>query len=171
MISLTISILLLIFSCIAYKNDPAPARRRAIKSLTIADVPLTVIYLYFFFVILLGAMRDHNAGLGFDSGSIVLLLLLLLPISVALPAIFFGIRAINDKTLMAIGMSKAAEEENLKNTALKFCVKCHTSSPLQATECKHCKGTEFTFEAPNEVSVIPQQIRNNTPSDDEVEDK
>ena len=169
MISLTISILLLIFACIAYKDDPAPSRRKTIKILTIADIPLTVVYLYYFAVITINVIKGAEYGLGYNTGGVVLMILLLLPISVALPAIFFGIKAITDKTLTAIGMATEAEEENLKNTAVKFCVKCHTSSPLQATECKHCKGTEFTFNAPNEVSIIPQQIRNSTPSDDEVE--
>lgn len=169
MISITISIFLLCFACIAYPKDPAPVRRKAIKVLTIIDVLLTAAYLWLFLSTALKVFSDSGSGNGFYSGDVTLMLILLLPIALALPAILFGIKVLLDKSLIAKGMANEAEEENLKNTAVKFCVKCHTSSPLQATECKHCKGTEFTFEAPNEVSVIPQQIRNNTPSDDEAE--
>ena len=167
MISITISIFLLCFACIAYPKDPAPVRRTAIKVLTTIDILLTSVYLYYFITIATNVFKGSQNGAGFNSGEVFLMILLLLPISLALPAILFGVKTLLDKSLIAKGMANEAEEENLKNTAVKFCVKCHTSSPLQATECKHCKGTEFTFEAPNEVSIIPQQIRNNTPSDDE----
>ncbi len=169
MISLTISIFLLCFACIAYPKDPAPVRRKAIKVLTIIDIPLTALYLFTFLSVATNVFRSSGNGTGFDTGGVTLMLILLLPISLALPAILFGIKALLDKSLIAKGMANEAKEKDLNNTAIKYCVKCNTSVPYYANECKHCKGTEFTTEAPNEISIIPQQIRNNTPSDDEVE--
>lgn len=169
MISLTISIFLLCFACIAYPKDPAPVRRKAIKVLTIIDIPLTAVYLYFFLSTAVNVFKGSQNGAGYDAGSVMFMLLLLLPIALALPAILFGIKALLDKSLIAKGMANEAKEKDLNNTAIKYCVKCNTSVPYYANECKHCKGTEFTTEAPNEISIIPQQIRNNTPSDDEIE--
>ncbi len=169
MISITISIFLLCFACIAYPKDPAPVRRKAIKVLTIIDIPLTALYLYFFISIAVKVFKGTNSGGRIYTDDVILMLLLLLPIALALPAILFGIKALLDKSLIAKGMANEAKEKDLNNTAIKYCVKCNTSVPYYANECKHCKGTEFTTEAPNEISIIPQQIRNNTPSDDEIE--
>lgn len=167
MISLTVSIFLLCFACIAYPKDPVPVRRTAIAVLTIIDVILTVLYLIPFSSIAAGIFECVQLDIGIMADDVILLILLFLPISVALPAIFFGAKVLLDRGLIAKGMAKQAEEESLKNMPHKFCADCNTSNPYHATECKHCKSTVFTTEPPSEVNTIPQQIRNNTPSDDE----
>lgn len=168
MISITVSIFLLCFACIAYPKDPAPVRRKAIKAFTIIDILLTSVYLYFFVSIAVRVFKDTNSGTGIYTDDVMLMLILLLPIALALPAILFGIKALLDKSLIAKGMANEAKEKELNNKAIKYCIKCNTSVPYYENECKHCKGTEFTTDAPGEISIIPQQIRNNTPSDDEI---